>query len=191
MKKLHIAIILVLAIITLAACGGGEGIKDPLNYEVSDFSYVNQDNEQVSLSDLKEKVWIADFIFTSCTDVCPFITPNMAKLQSMVKEEGLDVQFISFTADPEVDTPEVLKEYAANYQADLSNWDFLTGYSQEEIKKLGFDSFKTIVDKVKGGVVHQNYFYLVNQEGKVLKTYSAFQDVPFDEIVKDVKTISK
>ncbi|MBD7936181.1 SCO family protein [Cytobacillus sp. Sa5YUA1] len=180
-----------LLIVILAACGQS-GIENALNYDVKDFSYTNQDNQGVGLSDLEGKVWIADFIFTSCETVCPPMTFNMSQLQDKVKEEGIEnVEFVSFSVDPTVDSPEALKDFANNYEIDFSNWHFLTGYSQEEIESFAVDSFKSLVKKPKNDdqVIHQTSIYLVDQNGVVMKDYDGVSDVPYDEIIADIKKI--
>lgn len=131
----------------LAGCGQEQGIKNSLNYEVSEFSFTNQEGEKFGLEDLKGKVWISDFVFTNCTTVCLPMMANMAELQAKLKEENLNVELISFSVDPGIDTPEVLKGYAGNYNADLSNWNLLTGYSQNTIKDFALKSFKAIAIK--------------------------------------------
>src|SRR5699024_5923739 len=104
---------------------------------IEDFEFTNQNGEKVSLNDLKGDVLVADFVFTNCTTVCPPMTSNMTELQKRVEEAGYDdVTFVSFSVDPELDTPEVLKEYAKDYGINLDNWEFLTGYSQEEIENF-------------------------------------------------------
>jgi protein SCO1/2 len=147
------------------------------------FEFVNQDGQGYGLDDLDGKIWVADFIFTNCADICPPMTANMLKLQDMVKEEKLDnVEFISFSVDPAVDTPEVLREYGERFSVDFSSWNFLTGYKQEEIEAFAMDTFKTIVKKPEEGdqVIHQSYFYLVDQNGNIMKSYSGLNDTPFD-----------
>ncbi|WP_077618494.1 SCO family protein [Bacillus sinesaloumensis] len=181
----------VIALILILAACGNSGIANPLNYEVSDFSYTDQNGESLSLKDLEGKVWIADMIFTQCDTVCPPMSAHMAKLQQMVKDEGLDVEFVSFSVDPEVDTPEMLKEYAEGYSDDLSNWHLLTGYSLEEITKFAKDSFAAIVAKPEGQdqVMHVINFYLVDQNGTVLKDYDGVSNTPYEEIIEDIKKI--
>ncbi|MGP9042006.1 SCO family protein [Cytobacillus kochii] len=177
--------------IMLAACGQS-GIENALNYDVEDFNYTNQDNQAVGLSDLEGKVWIADFIFTSCETVCPPMTYNMSQLQDKVKEEGIEnVEFVSFSVDPTVDSPEALKDFANNYEIDFSNWHFLTGYTQEEIESFAVDSFKSLVKKPKNDdqVIHQTSIYLVDQNGVVMKDYDGVSDVPYEEIIADIKKI--
>lgn len=189
LKKL-VAVIGLFTII-LAACGQS-GIENALNYDVEDFNYTNQDNQTVGLSNLEGKVWIADFIFTSCETVCPPMTYNMSQLQDKVKEEGIEnVEFVSFSVDPTVDSPEALKDFANNYEIDFSNWHFLTGYTQEEIESFAVDSFKSLVKKPKNDdqVIHQTSIYLVDQNGVVMKDYDGVSDVPYEEIIADIKKI--
>lgn len=191
MKFRLFMILLVISSMLLAACGQKE-IKDALNWEVADFSAVNQDNKAVGLKDLKGKIWIADFIFTSCADVCPPMTANMTKLQKMVKDEGLkNVEFVSFSVDPTVDSPEVLTRYANQFGADFSNWTFLTGYSQQFIEGYAMKTFKTLVKKPQNEnqVIHQTYVYLVGPDGKIKKSYNLYKDVPFDEMIQDIKIL--
>jgi len=178
-------------ILLLSGCGKKE-IENAVNWPIKDFTATNQQNKQIGLKDLKGKVWVSAFIFTSCADVCPPMTANMVKLQKKLKEENLkDVELVSFSVDPTVDTPEVLTNYAKQFGVDFSNWTFLTGYSQEFIEKFATESFKTIVKKpVEGNqVIHQTYLYLVDQEGNIKKTYSGYKDVPYEEIINDIKTL--
>ncbi|WP_243290795.1 SCO family protein [Bacillus sp. FJAT-47783] len=189
MKKIGI-ILSICAIFLLTACGGSK-IEGALNYEVEPFTFTNQDGNAFSLEDLKGKVWVADFIFTNCETVCPPMTAHMTQLQKKAEEAGVDVEFVSFSVDPEVDTPEKLKDFASNYDLSFDNWHFLTGYSQKEIEDFAMSSFKTIVQKPKNNdqVIHGTTFFLVDQEGMVLKYYSGIENTPYDEIIQDIKTI--
>lgn len=176
----------------LAACGNE--IEDPLNWEIESFNYMNQNEEMVSLDDLKGKVWMADFVFTNCETVCPPMTYNMTKLNEALVEEGVeDVQFVSFSVDPTVDTPDKIKEFMANYDLAKADWQFLTGYSQEEIEAFAQQNFKALVRKPSEGtqVDHATWFYLVDQDGKIIKAYQGFQDVPIEDIVSDIKILQE
>jgi protein SCO1 len=116
----------------------------------------------------------------------------MKKLQDLAEKEGIkNIEFVSFSVDPKVDTPEVLKEFASTYNADFSNWHFLTGYDQEEIEKYAMEYFKTIVKKPQTGdqVIHGTDFYLVDQNGKVMKYYTGLNEIPLDEIMNDIKAL--
>lgn len=191
MAKFPFAIIGIL--LFLSACGSS-GIKDPLNWDVRDFTYTDQNGKSFGLKDLQGNVWVADFVFTNCDDVCIPMTSNMKILQDEVKKAGIkNIQFVSFSVDPTVDTPEILNEFGKLFDVDFSNWHFLTGYSQEHIKEFAMDSFKTVAVKPKSGdqVVHGTSFFLVNSEGKVMKDYTGLKDVPMYEIIKDIKRLQE
>ncbi|WP_044748358.1 SCO family protein [Bacillus alveayuensis] len=188
MKKWRITL-LVFSFILLSACGNK--IPDAKNWPIADFTFTDQNGQPFGLEDLKGKVWVADFIFTNCETVCPPMTAHMAKLQDMAKEEGLNVEFVSFSVDPENDKPEILKQYVEKFDADLSNWHLLTGYSQEEIETFAQENFKAIVKKPQQGdqVIHGTDFYLVDKEGKIVKYYSGVTDTPYEEILKHIKAL--
>ncbi|WP_257350672.1 SCO family protein [Pseudalkalibacillus decolorationis] len=194
-KRMFITVVLLIGL--LAACGKQQLEKpDDYNFEVQNFTYKNQDGKSGSLEDLKGEVWIADFIFTSCNTVCPPMTNNMARLQKAIKEEGLkDVQIVSFSVDPKVDTPEKLKAFSQKFNADFSNWHFLTGYPQEEIESLARDSFKTTVLKTEQSdqVTHGTSFYLVDQSGTVVTKYDGTKrsDEKDKEVIKDIKALQQ
>lgn len=94
-----------------------------------DFSLIDQGRRPVTLADLRGKVWIANFIYTYCTDTCPLQSARLSKLQDDFAGER-DLRLVSITVDPERDTPKVLTEYAARYGADPERWLFLTGEKQ-------------------------------------------------------------
>ncbi|WP_338469556.1 SCO family protein [Niallia sp. XMNu-256] len=183
-------IYIVMLTFLLTACSSST-IKNPLNYQVEKFNFTNHKGESFGLQDLEGKVWMASFIFTNCDDVCLPMTANMKILQDQVKEEGIEnVHFVSFSVDPTVDTGEALIEFGNMFGVDYSNWDFLTGYSQEEIEQFAIDSFKAIVKKPQSGdqVIHGTSFYLVDAKGKVMKDYSGL-DMPTDDIINDIKLL--
>ncbi|MET1031022.1 SCO family protein [Domibacillus tundrae] len=183
-------------LIMLSACSNRD-FQGNMDVEVQNFTNANQNGEEVSLADLEGKVWLANFIFTSCTTVCPPMTRNMSDVQDMLNEEGVEnYEIVSFSIDPARDTPEALKEYISHYEADESNWQLLTGYTEEEIGTFAEKSFQAVAipDPNSDQFVHGTSFYLVDQEGKVVKSYQGnkqgSEEVPFDEIVQDVKQLS-
>ena len=96
----------------------------PVLYPLPEFSFTDQDGKTFGLKDLRSKVWVADFIFTRCPSTCPMQTAEKAKMQDGMAE---DVRFVTFTVDPEHDTPEMLAAYAKRHGADPARWKFLTG----------------------------------------------------------------
>src|SRR5690625_1603398 len=171
MKKAFVSLSLVFLLI-LTACGAK--LESNMSRDLPDIEYTNQHGETVTLDDLKGKWWVADLIFTNCETVCIPMTLNMVKLQEEAAEKDLDINFLSFSVDPENDTPEVLQQYAKDYNVNQDNWTFLTGYDFETIKQIALDTFMTGVQKDPNSdqVDHGTRFYLVNPEGKVIKHYS-------------------
>ncbi|MCK1991146.1 SCO family protein [Peribacillus muralis] len=193
MRKLHVLVAAIGAsiLMLLTACGS-TGVPDAKNWDIEDFSYSDQEGKPFSKSDLKGKVWVADFIFTSCETVCLPMTSNMAKLQQQLKDEGIkDVEFVSFSVDPEIDKPDVLKKFGDQFNVDYKNWHFLTGYDQQEIEQFALDNFKTVVKKPEkeDQVIHGTSFFLMDQEGKIIRDYTGLQDIPFEDIIKHIKIL--
>ncbi|MBW8349653.1 SCO family protein [Bacillus sp. IITD106] len=189
MKK-RLFVLLFSILIVLSACSSAPKSGTP----IKDFNYTDQDGKPFGLEDLKGKVWVADFVFTRCTSVCPPMTDNMSQLQQKVKDAGLkDVHFVSFSIDPEIDTPEALKEYGEAFGADFSTWHFLTGYTQAEIEDYGPKNFKTIIKKPKNDdqVIHGVRFYVLNKNGEIISDYPGDKDVPFKQILNDIKAANK
>ncbi|WP_213586011.1 SCO family protein [Paenibacillus sp. J2TS4] len=183
--------VLTVIIVLLAAGCGKPPDNSKLNWPVQDFTFTNQEGQAFGLADLKGKVWIADFVFTNCVTVCLPMTSNLALLQQKLRDAGVDVEIVSFTVDPARDTPEVLKTYGQNYEADFANWHFLTGYTQDEIKKFSEGTFRSAVqnDPNSDQVIHGTAFYLVNPAGVIVSRYEGAFDTPFEQIIQDAKSI--
>lgn len=134
--------------------------------KVAAFSLTERSGQTTTQAQLAGKVWIADFIFTSCHMECPLMSAEMQKLQDQLRHR--DLRLVSFSVDPATDTPARLREYAAKYRADAERWLFLTG-AQAELYKLAGDSFKLAVAEQKptggsGPFLHSQKFVLVDAE---------------------------
>ncbi|WP_094777216.1 SCO family protein [Domibacillus aminovorans] len=190
-RKLKNIMILVMVLISgfLSACNFNG--NEP--YQMKSFTFTNQHGQDFGVEDLKGKVWIADFIFTSCETVCPPMTANMAALQKKLKSEDIPVEFVSISVDPSVDTPEKLREFMKKFTEDDSNWNMLTGYSQQEIEKFAREEFQTLIQKPESSdqVIHGTNFYLINQNGEIINDYSFTLGDDFKEIIADVKKQTK
>lgn len=188
----RVSMVFLLSIIVLATSGCGWIGKEEKRIE--DFTFTDQNGNPFGLSDLNGKVWVADFIFTNCTTVCPPMTINMKRLQDELKEEGLEVELVSFSVDPEVDTPEKLKGYMEYFKADPENWHFLTGYSMEVIQRFAKDNFNALVQKPADSdqVVHGTSFYLIDQNGILVEKFSGIDNnLLISDMIKEVKSLLK
>lgn len=195
MKKKSVMLVLILTLSSILAACGSYKFEPEMNIEVQDFSVTNQNNEKVSLNDLKGKPWLAMFIFTNCNTICPPMTYNMTEVQKALKDKGLEnYQIVAFSVDPEVDKPEVLTNYLKTYSVpDASKWQLLTGYEQKYIEQFARKSFNSLVknDPNSDQVVHMSSYYLVDADGMVVKDYDGTTDVPVETIVADMKALTK
>jgi len=149
------------------------------------FELVNQDAEPFGSAQLAGKIWIADFIFTTCPGPCPMISSRMSELQKPL--EKTDVHLVSFTVDPEKDTPEVLRGYAEKLKAQPKRWDFLTG-SRPVIDELIRDGFKLAVSdgSEEGGMpVHSTRVVLVDRYGTIRGYYDALAPDAVTKLLAD------
>lgn len=189
MKKIRIILVLLTISVLLNACS-----SEPQNGRLlAPFSYTDQNGQAFGTDELAGKVWISDFIFTKCETVCPPMTKEMADLQKKLESEGIQVEFISFTVDPTIDSAIVLKKYIQQYTDDETNWHMLTGYSQEEIEVFAREQFQTIVQKPSSSnqVIHGTNFYLIDQESFLVKEYNFVDNSYTEELIKDIKKMQK
>jgi protein SCO1/2 len=136
-----------------------------------DFALTSQDGERVTLADYRGKVVAVAFIFTTCPDICPLLTANMVRVQDELGADfGTKIAFISITVDPERDTPDVLKEYAEMFGANLEGWTFLTG-DRAAVKDVG-RRYGIFAAKAAGGEVdHTLLTSLVDRQGVLRLQY--------------------
>ncbi len=141
-----------------------------------DFSLVERSGRPVSAGDLRGRVWIADFIYTTCQDTCPLQSRSMAALQADLKSYG-ELRSVSITVDPLTDSTARLSAYAERYGADPDRWLFLTG-DVEQIRRIVQDGFRLSAAPVDGAtpdpvVFHSSRFVLVDRDGQIRGYYDS------------------
>ena len=149
------------------------------------FQLTNQDGQPFGSTQLRGKIWIADFIYTTCPGPCPIISNRMSELQKPL--EKTDVHLVSFTVDPAKDTPEVLRGYAAQLHAQHERWDFLTG-PQPIIYELSRDGFKLAISDGHddaGIPVHSTRMILVDRHGDIRGYYDAAESDAITKLIAD------
>ncbi|MCD8511013.1 MAG: SCO family protein [Bacillus sp. (in: Bacteria)] len=160
-------------------------------WKVTQLSGLDENGNEWSTDDMAGEWWLAKTIFTRCPTVCMTMTPNMVLLQEAILEEGLDVKIVSFTVDPDFDTPERMKAYGEGYGASFENWQFITGYSEDEIAEFAGDSFKAPIVKVpeQEDIMHSTRFFLVNREGHVVRMYNGERDFDLAAYIEDLTVL--
>ena len=149
---------------------------EPLSYleidgekkKAPDFRFINQEGDTITNEDYKGKVYLVEFFFTTCPTICPIMNKNLLEIQDEF-ENRKDFGIASFTIDPTHDTPQVLAEYAEDYDITNPNWNLMTG-DREKIYALankGFGLYAGEDTDAAGGFAHQGMFALVDQEGYI------------------------
>ena len=134
--------------------------------KVPAFTFVDQDKDTISDKDYRGKVFLVEFFFTRCTDICIPMSHNLQEIATMFEDKP-NFGIASFSIDPEHDTPDVLKKYAADYGVTNPNWHFMTG-DRADILKLSNEGFYLATnteDDLENGLYHSGLFALIDQNG--------------------------
>jgi protein SCO1 len=158
-------------------------------FDTPAFEFTDQNGQTLKRDDLLGNVWIADFIFVNCAGPCPIMTSRLADVQKQVARP--DVKLISFSVDPERDTPAVLKEYAQRFGADHARWHFLTG-DKTKIYQTAADMKITAVPATADApIIHSELFLLVNRDGKVVGVYHSNEESEMKRLVADAAELAE
>ncbi len=157
----------------------------PVLWQAPEFEFSSQTGSIVSTSSLEGNVWIANFIFTTCTTVCPLMTANMVLLQRRLPHSRL--RFVSFSVDPEVDTVDVLGQYAEGWAKDESRW-LLLRPEKGQLAELarGMRVALEPTDDPENKIMHSSMFFLVDGAGAVRGAYDSNDDRALERLVVDV-----
>ena len=155
----------------------------PKLYALPDYTLVDHHGQPFTPASVEGKVWVAGFVFTSCPSTCPAVTHAMKELRDRFDRNGLEIEMVSFTVDPEHDTPEVLADYARGAGIDNARWRFVTG-DLATVTALVDHGFKLGVgdkDDNEGGgydIAHSTKLALVDETGFVRGYYSTVDAMP-------------
>lgn len=157
---------------------------------VPEFTLVERSGNNLALADMRGKVWIADFIYTTCTDTCPMQSAAMARLQDTFDNHS-EVRFVSFSVDPERDTPGALSSYADRFKASRERWLFLTG-DKEQIARLVQEGFRlsaaafTDATSKENVILHSPRFVLVDRKSQIRGYYDSRDNTALERLNQDL-----
>ena len=165
-------------------------------HKIGNFSFLNQDGKVVTQQDVKGKVFVAEYFFTTCGTICPIMNVQMQRVHKVYQANN-NVRILSFTVDPKVDTVAQMKRYAVAHGADVKSWFFLTG-TQEKLYELARKSFfvlKPAETENQGDVgsdfIHTNNFVLVDKEMRIRGYYDGTNPKEVDELIGDIALLVK
>lgn len=160
---------------------------------IGDFSFTNQDGKTITQDDVKNKVYVVEYFFTTCKTICPIMNQNMQKVHEAFKDNE-QFKILSFTVDPENDTPQQLKSYAEAHQTG-KNWHFLTGKKEDlyHLARTSYFVLKPAEAENQGDVgsdfIHTNNFVLIDQQKRIRAYYDGTNPKEIDKLIKDVKQL--
>lgn len=167
----------------IASLDGGLGVFG----EVPDFALRDSSDAPANLRSLQGKIWVADFIFTSCPDMCPMMTAKMRELDQEFKKDDR-FRLVSISVDPKRDTPEVLRSYQKKFGIDGSNWSFLTG-KFGDIKRLIGGGFK--LGTPENPEMHTGKFVLVDGSARIRGYYDSDSTPSLEKLKADIRRALK
>ncbi len=168
-----------------------EKIEKKIKHKIADFSLLNQDSKMITQDFFKDKVHIANFIFTSCGSICPTMTSNLKIVNDSLKNDN-DIVYLSYSVTPWIDKPNVLKKYKADYEITNKNWQFLTG-SKSKIYNLARQSYFAEEDigfsKDSTEFLHTEHFILVDKTSRIRGIYNGTLKFEMEQLLNDIKIL--
>lgn len=165
----------------------GEITADTIFHTIPDFSFTDQDGNEVTQDTFKDKIYIADFFFTTCPTICPIMKTQMLRIYEKFKDSP-DVLILSHTIDPKHDSVEVLHEFSERLGVSSDVWHFVTG-DQDEIYDIGQNSYMVTAMEDKdepGGYLHSGAFLLIDKERRIRGIYDGTKAEKVDILMKDI-----
>lgn len=170
----------------------------PVIRQLPPFRLTDQTAHAYGTDELRGHPWVANFMFTSCPFSCPRLTRHMSRVQERLRDRGdsaASVRMVSFTVDPDVDTPARLGEYAQRYRVDAARWRFVTGPTPD-IQRMSTEGFQVAMGAPPEGrpqgynILHGEHIMLVDARGRIRGYYRA-DDNGLVSVVRDAETVAR
>jgi protein SCO1/2 len=164
-------------------------------HKVGPFAFTNQDGKTVTEKDLEGKIYVTEYFFTTCQGICPKMNDNMARVYAAYRGQP-DVAILSHTVDPETDTVEQMKRYSIKFDADPTQWSFLTG-DKQALYSMAINGYlvSAVEDTTQKDVlpdfIHSEKFVLVDKEKHIRGIYDGTKDNEVDKLIKDIAELRK
>ena len=157
-------------------------------HSIADFKLINQNGDTISQADYADKIYIADFFFTTCPTICPVMTANMADIQQIIKGDD-EVMLLSHSVTPEIDSVPQLKKYALEKGVIDAKWNLVTG-DKKQIYELARKSYLAVLTDGDGGpydMIHTENFILVDKERRIRGFYDGTSSDEVAQLLEDLK----
>ena len=161
-------------------------------HKIADFSLINQNGKIVTQEDYKDKIYVADFFFTTCQSICPIMTDHMVKIQNEIKNDD-EVMLLSHSVTPQIDSVAQLKRYAKEKGVMDSKWNLVTG-DKKEIYALARRSYMAVKTDGNGDeydMIHTENFMLIDKNRQIRGYYDGTKSEEIDRLLEDIKVLKK
>ena len=161
-------------------------------HKIADFALLNQNGKTVTQADYKNKIYVADFFFTTCQTICPIMTDHMVKIQKEIINDD-DVMLLSHSVTPEIDSVAQLKRYAIKKGVNDKKWNLVTG-DKKEIYDLARKSYLAVKDAEFGGpfdMVHTENFMLIDKKRQIRGFYDGTNEDDIDRLLNDISILKQ
>lgn len=190
-------------VVAVAAAGllslrgqGADPTLLPVLGQVPPFALVERSGQPLARADLDGQPWVADFIFTRCSGICPVLSTRMVELKRQARAAGLDVRLVSFSVDPSHDTPDVLRDYAARFGAADDGWLFVTGERAALYELIGKGFRLSVAERQPGApddggelITHSDRLVLVDAEGQIRGYYHGTEPDSVPAVLRDLAAL--
>ena len=165
---------------------------DTIYHTIADFKFVDQDSAFVTNETFKDKIYVADFFFTSCRTICPIMKTQMLRVYDSIQDEP-DVLLLSHSIDPEYDTVGLLHDYAERLGVKSNKWHFVTG-SKEDIYKIAQTSYFATAMEDKSepdGFIHSGAFLLIDKDKRIRGKYDGTKEEDVNRLLAEIQRLKK
>ena len=163
-------------------------------HTIGDFSFTNQDGRTITQKEIENKVFVAEYFFSTCKSICPIMNQQMQRIQKKF-QGNTNIKLLSFTVDPETDNSETLKTYAVQHGYEKGQWHFLTG-SKSSLYSLARKSFfvlkpaeATNIGDAGSDFIHTNNFVLVDKKKRIRGYYDGTNPAEITELIEDIELL--
>ncbi|MEP5256152.1 MAG: SCO family protein [Winogradskyella arenosi] len=166
-------------------------IQHQLKYHtIADFSLTNQNGETITQDNYKDKIYVADFFFTTCPTICPIMTKNMVRVQSAINDYD-DVMLLSHSVTPKIDSVAQLKKYALEKGVDDKKWNLVTGDKKQiyELARKSYLAVKTDGNGDEYDMIHTENFMLIDKKRQIRGFYDGTNPEDIDRLLEDIETL--
>lgn len=164
--------------------------KDTIYHTIAPFQFVDQDSATITNATFKDKIYVADFFFTSCRTICPIMKSQMLRVYEATKDMS-DVLILSHTIDPEYDTVALLHDFADRLGVESKRWHFVTGVRDSIFKIAQTSYFATALeDKTEpDGYIHSGAFLLIDKQGRIRGKYDGTKEEDVNRLIAEIKRL--